>query len=52
MAKLICYCFDYTDEEIAGDVLEHNGRSTIMARIREEKQAGTCQCEEKNPRGR
>ena len=52
MAKLICYCWGYTDEDIRKDVLEHNGRSTIMEKIKELKKAGKCQCETKNPKGK
>ncbi len=52
MAKLICYCWNYTDEDIIKDVLEHNGKSTILERIKAEKKAGRCQCEVKNPSGR
>jgi len=52
MATTICYCFNYTDEDIRNDVIEHNGLSTIMERIMTEKKAGNCQCAVKNPKGR
>ena len=52
MAELVCYCFGYTANDIREDVLKNNGESTIMAKIKAEKQAGNCQCETKNPRGR
>jgi len=51
MSEKICYCFDYTDEDIARDVLSH-GESLIMARIVGEKRAGGCRCAETNPKGR
>ena len=49
--KLICYCFNYTEEDIENDFIK-NGESTIMARIMNEKKNGHCQCESKNPKGR
>ncbi len=52
MANLICYCFNYTDDDIKEDVLKNNGKSTIMERIVNEKKAGNCQCETKNPKGK
>jgi len=36
MADLICYCFNYTTEDILKD-LDENGRSLIMEKILEEK---------------
>jgi len=36
MMDLICYCFDYTHEDIEQDVMK-NGRSTIMEKIMAEK---------------
>ncbi len=46
----ICYCFGHTvasaREEIAGA-----GRSTVVASITAEIQAGNCACETKNPSG-
>jgi uncharacterized phosphatase len=50
MEKFICYCFHYTASDIKKDYFK-NGRSTIMAKIQEEKRKGTCQCAEKNPSG-
>jgi hypothetical protein len=50
MAKQICFCFNYTADDILKD-LEKNGRSTIMERIRAEKKKGGCQCAVFNPKG-
>ena len=47
--KTICYCFNYTDEDIIEDVRTHGGRSTIEERIAEEKRRGACDCEHRNP---
>jgi hypothetical protein len=47
----VCYCFGYSYEDIARDVREHAGKSTIEERIGKEKAAGRCQCEAKNPKG-
>ncbi len=51
MSDLICYCFEYTAEDIRQDFLKH-GRSTIMEKIAMEKKMGTCACATKNPSGR
>ena len=52
MAKQICFCFGYTDEDITRDILNNNGESTIAKHITAEKKAGNCQCAVKNPKGR
>lgn len=49
--KMICYCFSYTDDDIARDVRDNNGKSTIEEKIAREKAAGRCRCEVKNPKG-
>lgn len=49
--KMICYCFDYTERDIALD-FQHNGKSTIMERILAAKRMGGCHCVTKNPKGR
>ncbi len=51
MPDLICYCFEYSAEDIRQDFIKH-GRSMIMEKIQAEKQIGTCQCATKNPGGR
>ena len=51
MSDLICYCFGYNSEDIEQHFLS-NGKSTIFERIMAEKQAGECQCADKNPKGR
>ncbi|NNL77126.1 MAG: hypothetical protein HKO68_12395 [Desulfobacterales bacterium] len=51
MNDFICYCFEYTREDIEQDVVK-NGRSLIMEKIQTEKKIGGCQCAEKNPKGR
>ncbi len=48
---LICYCFDYSVDDIKEDYLE-NGKSTIMEKIQMEKKFGNCQCAAKNPKGK
>ena len=47
----ICYCFEYTAEDIRQDYLK-KGHSTIMEKIQVEKKLGNCQCSAKNPKGR
>ena len=51
MSDLICYCFEYTKEDIEKDFLI-NGRSLILEKISYEKKLGNCQCSVKNPKGR
>jgi len=49
--ELICYCFEYTAEDIRADYKAHS-HSTILERIKAEKKLGNCQCGIKNPKGR
>ncbi|MDQ7824224.1 MAG: hypothetical protein RDV48_15590 [Candidatus Eremiobacteraeota bacterium] len=51
MNELVCYCLEYREEDIIRDVIENAGRSLIMERIMAERQAGTCECSTRNPRG-
>jgi len=51
MAKQVCFCFGYTDEDIREDVSNNNGQSTILKHIAAEKKAGNCLCAIKNPKG-
>jgi len=46
-----CYCFEFTAEQIAEDLLLHT-RSTIRPYIKEQVRAGRCCCEVTNPAGR
>lgn len=46
----ICYCFHHTRKSIE-DEIESTGKSTVIARITAEVQAGRCECETKNPQG-
>jgi hypothetical protein len=48
---LVCYCFGFTRADIEKDFLS-NGRSLILEKIAAEKKAGTCDCANRNPRGR
>jgi hypothetical protein len=48
---LICYCFEYTKDDIEQDYIK-NGRSLIMEKIAAEKKTGGCDCAIKNPKGR
>lgn len=51
LSELICYCFNYSAEDIKQDYLKNN-HSAIMAKIQWEKKLGNCQCAKKNPKGR
>jgi copper chaperone CopZ len=51
MDDLICYCFEYTRDDIEQDFIK-NGRSLIMEKIAAEKKTGRCDCAIKNPKGR
>lgn len=50
-SDIVCYCFKYTKRDIKNDYLAHNGRSTILGRIIQEKRAGGCNCVNTNPKG-
>ena len=47
----ICYCFEYTRDDIEQDFIK-NGRSLIMEKITAEKKKGRCDCTNKNPKGK
>ncbi len=47
----VCYCFDFTAEEIEAEVAE-TGRSTIPDTIKERCKQGLDDCEHTNPKGR
>jgi len=49
--NVICYCFEYTAEDIKKDY-HKNGKSLIMEKIITEKKSGGCTCAEKNPKGK
>jgi len=48
---LVCYCFQYTKDDIEQDLMK-NGRSLIMEKIIGEKKIGGCDCANLNPKGR
>ena len=50
--NLICYCFGYSEDDIASDVRENKGVSTILHRIVAEKKKGACRCGTTHPLGR
>jgi len=47
----VCYCFNYSAEDIREDYLKH-GYSTLLEKIGAEKKNGRCNCATKNPKGR
>lgn len=48
MAEFVCWCFEYTAEDIRGDVRMH-GRSLVQEKIFAAHKAGACRCAERNP---
>ncbi len=50
--ELVCYCFGYTRKDIEKDYVDNNSQSTILGKIAFEKNAGKCDCAQKNPKGR
>jgi len=48
VADLVCYCFEYSVDDIHRDYLE-NGRSTIMKKIQVEKKFGNCRMARNKP---
>ena len=49
--RLVCYCFGYTVGQIMSDAAL-NGHSTLMDHIRAAKSSRSCQCAQRNPKGR
>jgi hypothetical protein len=52
MVNRICYCFEYSEEDIIMDVLDNKGKTTILERIVNEKKKGGCNCGANHPLGR
>ena len=48
--RLLCYCFGETESGIRRELLEQ-GRTDVVARIREHIAAQRCACDIRNPRG-
>ena len=46
----LCYCFDYSREDIRRDI-EVAGKTSVLEEIKAEVQGGFCACELKNPSG-
>jgi len=46
----LCYCFDYSREDIRRDI-EASGNTSVLEDIKAEVQGGFCSCEVKNPSG-
>lgn len=46
----LCYCFDYSREDICRDI-EATGETSVLEEIKTEVQGGFCACEVKNPSG-
>jgi len=52
MSQLICYCFEYTEEDIINDFTKNHGKSAILERITEARKNNTCRCDDKHPEKR
>ncbi|PLX90770.1 MAG: BFD-like (2Fe-2S) protein [Desulfuromonas sp.] len=52
MSQLICYCYNYTEDDIREDVHRNRGRSLLLERITTEKQRGNCRCTLLHPESR
>ncbi len=52
MNNPVCFCFEYTEEDIVKDVVDNDGTSRIMERILSGKKNGFCNCKTKHPEGR
>jgi len=50
--ELICYCFEYSEEDIIDDFRKNNGTSKILEKITRAKKTGRCRCETKHPEKR
>ncbi len=45
----VCFCFSHTRDDLAADLREHGGVSTIKASIKNAVAEGFCACEHLNP---
>lgn len=52
MKNMVCYCYQYTGDDIKEDVKRNQGRSLILEGITAAKKKGACQCATKHPEGR
>ena len=52
MKQLICYCFEYAEEDIVNDFKGNHSKSSILAKIAVAKRTNTCQCDDKHPEQR
>ena len=52
MSQLICYCFEYTEDDIINDFRNNHGKSAILERITQARKNNTCQCDDKHPEKR
>ena len=52
MNQKICYCFNYTENDIREDVHNNNGESLILAEIIAAKRLSACECAVHHPEGR
>lgn len=52
MNKKICYCFEYTEDDIIRDLNRNDGVSTILDKITKAKKQGNCNCKDKHPEHR
>ncbi|MFC1913295.1 hypothetical protein ACFLX7_03795 [Chloroflexota bacterium] len=52
MKQLICYCFEYSEDDIIADFKTNNGKSVILERIAKARRNNTCQCDDKHPEKR
>jgi hypothetical protein len=52
LPDLVCFCFEYSVNDIQEDVKVNNGRATILEEIVAAKKAGGCQCATTHPEGR
>lgn len=48
---IVCFCFGYSKKDIIEDFINNNNLSTILEKIKTEKQSDGCECKTKNPKG-
>jgi hypothetical protein len=52
MKELICYCFEYTEQDILDDLNRNKGKSSILAKIAEARKSNNCRCDVQHPEKR
>lgn len=51
-SRMICYCFNHTEQDIIDDMRANRGKSAILEKIKTQKKTGGCNCQWHHPERR